>query len=127
MPANSSPARGGKRYFTITGLQARYDDCSKMWIERRMEHDNFPKPDHYFGGRRFWSVERVEAWEQSRSPEPPAWLANAGEKGKAAAQAGREAKAAKRVRPEAELAPVAGPPSRKPRPLQRAREAEPAE
>jgi hypothetical protein len=116
MLANPSPARGGKRYLTIKGLQARYDDCSKTWIERRMEHDHFPKPDHYFGGRRFWSVERVEEWEQSRSPEPPVWLAVAGEKGKAAAQAGRDAKAAKRVEQPPEM-PLTARKCRSPKPL----------
>ena len=52
------------RYINSTQLRERYGGVSHMWIERRLIDDPaFPKPA-YFGGRRYWLLAEIEAWER---------------------------------------------------------------
>jgi hypothetical protein len=69
-----------------------------MFLVRRLVVDpTFPKP-LYIAGKRYWEVEALEDWIAAQPRKPPAFLAVAGERGKAAAQAGRDAKAAERAK-----------------------------
>lgn len=59
------PAPG---FVFINGRQVRerYGGVSDMWIVRRLAGDpEFPRP-LLLGGRRFWRVTDLEAWEQAR-------------------------------------------------------------
>ena len=49
-------------------LRNRYGGVSHMWVERRLEDPDFPRPV-YLGGRRYWSVAALEAWEKQAAAE----------------------------------------------------------
>jgi predicted DNA-binding transcriptional regulator AlpA len=55
-------------FLTSGQLMARYG-VSHMWLRRRMEQDDFPKPS-YFGRLRFWRRTEVEQWERSKAAKP---------------------------------------------------------
>jgi hypothetical protein len=75
-----------------------FGGVSSMWIERKLESDlSFPRP-RYISGKRYWEADELDAWVEAQPRTPPAFLAVAGERGKAAAQAGRDAKAAARAK-----------------------------
>jgi hypothetical protein len=49
------------------GVRRRYDDCSHMWIVRRLADDPlFPKPI-IIARRRFWRLSELVAWERSKA------------------------------------------------------------
>lgn len=53
------------RYLTKTAVQQRYDNCSVMWIHRRLHDDSgFPKPV-YIARRPYWSELALSKWERS--------------------------------------------------------------
>lgn len=53
------------RYITKAGVKRRYDDCSDMWIHRRLtDGSGFPKPIR-IAGKPFWSLAELSAWERS--------------------------------------------------------------
>jgi predicted DNA-binding transcriptional regulator AlpA len=56
-----------KHYLTSGHLKARFDK-SAMTLHRWVNDDElgFPKPI-YIRGRRYWTVESIEAWEKSRA------------------------------------------------------------
>jgi hypothetical protein len=106
-------------YLPAKGVKARYGDKSDMWIERVQDRDPpFPRPAFYVGGKRFWRVADLEAWEATLPVAPPEWLAVASERAVEAAKESREEKRANKAEPVA-------PPARKPRLAQRSRQAEP--
>jgi hypothetical protein len=50
-------------------LRRRYGGRSHMWVERRLHFDpEFPKPIK-IGRLRFWDLDALEAYEQSRVAE----------------------------------------------------------
>jgi hypothetical protein len=55
-------------YLTTASLRARYDNVSRMWIRRRIEHDGFPQPTR-FGttSTRLWRLDLVERWERDQA------------------------------------------------------------
>lgn len=49
-----------------SNVKARYGGVSDMWIWRRLrDNSNFPSPVD-IGGRRFWRLSELVAWERSR-------------------------------------------------------------
>lgn len=56
-------------YLNSRQVRDRYGGVSEMWIERRLKDpaSEFPKPALIVGGRRFWTVVSLVAWE--RAPE----------------------------------------------------------
>jgi hypothetical protein len=119
------PATGGAMFLASAGLRSRYGGKSHMWIERQLDRDpSFPRPDFYIGGKRFWRIAKLEAWEAMLPREPPKWLALGSERATEAAKA----RGKKEPKAEAAPAPVGEPPmrSRRPRaPPVRATAAEP--
>ena len=70
------PATGDAMYLASERLRSRYGGKSHMWIKRQLGRDpSFPRPDFYIGGKRFWRVAKLEAWEATLPSEPPKWLA----------------------------------------------------
>jgi predicted DNA-binding transcriptional regulator AlpA len=59
------------RYVTIGQLCEPFQ-CSRMWIEWRLRHSNFPKPIKFGQGpwARRWLLSEVEQWEVAT---PPRW------------------------------------------------------
>jgi predicted DNA-binding transcriptional regulator AlpA len=105
----------------INGQRLRrvFGGVSHMWVRRRLAADpDFPKP-RYVGSIPFWRLGDVRAWWESRPTTPPPASVEAGERGTEIAKARRKEKA--------EAGPFVAPAARRPRPPQRAREAEPAE
>ena len=46
-------------------VRRRYGDTSEMWIERRLrDASGFPLPIK-LGGRRYWRLDELEAWERA--------------------------------------------------------------
>jgi predicted DNA-binding transcriptional regulator AlpA len=57
-------------YLKTQQVCERYGHCSVMWIERRMEDRDFPKPV-YFGALRFWRVSELAAWDADQIKATP--------------------------------------------------------
>lgn len=65
MPIDTVASIGEDRYLTKTAIKRRYDDCSDMWVHRRLnDGSGFPKPI-YISSRPFWSLAELCAWERS--------------------------------------------------------------
>ena len=113
--AASPGSNRGARLMPSAGVRAFFGNVSIMFIERRLaDGPSFPKPI-YIAGKRYWEVEALEDWIAAQPRTPPAFLAIAGERGKAAAQAGRDAKAAERAK-AVEPPAISKPRARRPRP-----------
>jgi hypothetical protein len=51
-------------------VRKRYDDCSDMWLHRRLHDDSgFPKPV-YVGSVRYWRLSDLLAWEHAQAERP---------------------------------------------------------
>ncbi|CAM2781123.1 hypothetical protein JHFBIEKO_2259 [Methylobacterium mesophilicum] len=65
MPSNYTSQVAEDRFLTKSAVKRRYDDCSDMWIHRRLkDKSGFPKPI-YISRRPFWSLEELAQWERS--------------------------------------------------------------
>lgn len=54
-------------YLRTAKVRARYDNCSHMWIERRLEDDpDFPRPT-YIANQRFWRLSELVEWERKKA------------------------------------------------------------
>jgi hypothetical protein len=55
-----------KRYLTVTQVQERYGNVSKMWVERRLKADEeFRNCFTKFGRLRMADEDKLEAWERA--------------------------------------------------------------
>jgi hypothetical protein len=57
-----------KKWIGATKLCERWNDCSNMFIERKLQTDpDFPKPTkmgHGEGAWRMWALDEIEAYEK---------------------------------------------------------------
>ena len=54
-----------KKFIGTAQLRSRWNDCSHMFIERRLKSDpTFPKPVKLGGRLRLWDVDQIEAYER---------------------------------------------------------------
>ena len=59
-------------FFTNADLQRRYD-CSRVWVKRQIQKNNFPTPVKFCDGvgvRPRWSVSLVLEWEDEWMTAP---------------------------------------------------------
>ena len=54
-----------KGYLTMRQLRARYGDCSRNTIYRRMADAGYPQPEHFGtkGAKLLWPEDEVEEWD----------------------------------------------------------------
>lgn len=65
MPSNCTNQSAEDRFLTKSAVKRRYDDCSDMWIHRRLnDGSGFPKPI-YISRRPFWSLDELSGWERA--------------------------------------------------------------
>jgi predicted DNA-binding transcriptional regulator AlpA len=58
-----------RQWVSARQLRRRYGGRSHMWVQRRLQFDpDFPKPIK-IGRLRFWDLDALEAYEQSRVAE----------------------------------------------------------
>jgi predicted DNA-binding transcriptional regulator AlpA len=52
-------------FVTAAQLRARYGGVSKMWLERRLESPDFPRPVHLGTRLRHWRMSEILKWERA--------------------------------------------------------------
>ncbi len=52
-------------FVTAAQLRARYGGVSKMWLERRLESPEFPRPVHLGTRLRHWRLSEILKWERA--------------------------------------------------------------
>ena len=53
-----------KTYLRFDQISARFGNCNRMWIARRIQRDGFPQPVRFgTSSAVFWLLTEVEAWE----------------------------------------------------------------
>jgi hypothetical protein len=58
-----------RKFIGVPELRERWNDCSHMFVERKIKNDPTLPKVYYIGSRRFFDLDEIEAYERNHVAE----------------------------------------------------------